>query len=79
MEIHETKDYRDALAKVRSWRKRIAKADADETRKILQEKREFFDHMEETNPQLYSIFRISDKELSEMAIERFTGTPAIID
>jgi hypothetical protein len=79
MELHETEEYQDALRKVMGWKKRLSTADKTEALKVLEEKKAFFGMMRRESPRLYEVFRINDKELSELAMKRISGTDSKID
>lgn len=79
MELHETKEYRNAISKIKSWKKKLSKTDKEGAIRILREKRNFFDEMRETNPHLYMVFQISDKEISEIANIKILGKEITLD
>ncbi|MBU0527500.1 hypothetical protein KKE92_03405 [Candidatus Micrarchaeota archaeon] len=79
MEIHETEEYGSALIKVKSWKEKIEKSDRVGLFRILDEKKIFFANMKKTNPNLYSIFQINDKEISESVAEKLSAAKITID
>ncbi len=79
MELHDTKEYRNAISKIKSWKKKLEKTNKEGATGILREKRDFFDEMRETNPQLYLVFQISDKEISEIANRKILGKEITLD
>ncbi|MFH1685232.1 MAG: hypothetical protein ABH983_02900 [Candidatus Micrarchaeota archaeon] len=79
MEFHKTEEYKSAMIKIKSWKKGIEKSDRAGILSILDEKKIFFANMKKTNPGLYIIFQINDKELSEMASEKISGAKITID
>ena len=79
MGLEETEEYQDALRKVMGWKKRLGRADKAEAMKVLEEKKVFFGRMRGDSPRLYEVFRINDKELSELAVKIITGIDSIID
>ncbi len=79
MEIHETEEYRSALIKVKSWKEKIEKSEKKSLFRVLDEKKVFFANMKKTNPNLYSIFQINDKEISESVAEKLYTAKIVID
>ncbi|MBS3068135.1 hypothetical protein J4450_05505 [Candidatus Micrarchaeota archaeon] len=79
IELMKTKEYKDADKKVKDWKERLSKANNSEVMKVKDEKLAFFSEMRKSNQDLYSIFEINDKELSELIYEKLTGKKVIID
>lgn len=75
----KTKEYREARIKINYWKGSLLNSNNNETKRILDEKVEFFQQMRETNPQMYSIFQTDDKEMGEMIYQKLTGRSIIID
>ncbi len=71
--------YKDALRRVASWKERLAKGDMAEAMKVRQENAAFFSRMRKSEPELYAVFQLSDKELSEMIYKKMTGKDITID
>ncbi len=78
-ELINSKEYRDARAKVDVWRGRLATGDKSDTARVRDEKVAFFGAMRKTRPDLYAAFQIDDKTLSEAIIKNLTGRDVIID
>lgn len=57
----------------------MKKADKEGAKKILEEKDAFFAKMKAELPELYAVFRIDDKTLTEKGTEIITGKRIIID
>ena len=77
--LKNSKEYKDADEKVSKWKDRIINGDKGEALKVGSEKREFFDKMKATMPQLYLSFEMDDKDLSEMIFKKMTGKDIIIN
>jgi hypothetical protein len=77
--LTKTKGYKDAEKKISSWEIRLEKADVDEAKRILDEKDKFFTKMRSAKPELYEVFAIDDKTLSENIYKKITGDEIIID
>lgn len=71
--------YKDALRRVAAWKGRLETADRAEAMRVREENAAFFTRMRESDPELYSVFQLSDKELSEMIFKRMTGKDITID
>ncbi len=79
MEIHKTEEYQSAMRKIKSWKEKIGKSERGALLRILDEKKAFFANMRKTNPPLYQIFQINDKEISELVAEQLSSSKLTID
>ncbi len=77
--VSGSKDFKEAEAKIANWKDAIEKASNKEIKQISSEKNSFFNKMRETRPELYMIFMIDDKTLSERISEKTTGRRIVID
>lgn len=71
--------YKDALRRVAAWKERLENGDVAEAMLVRQENAAFFSRMRKSDPELYSLFQLSDKELSEMIYKKMTGKDITID
>jgi hypothetical protein len=79
MKLIKSKEYKDASARIASWKAKLAKAGPEEAMKVRDEKSEFFGKMRGSSPALYSAFQLDDKTLSEMIYKKLTGREVVID
>ena len=77
--IMNSKEYKDAADRVAKWKERIEKGGPDEAIKVRDEKMKFFSEMRDKRPDLYAVFELDDKTLSEMFHKKVTGEDIIID
>jgi len=79
MDLVNTDEYKNAKAKIASLAQALDEAKKSDVAKLRDEKFEFFKKMKETNPRLYSAFRIDDNEMSRKIHKKLTGKDVIID
>ena len=68
--ILKSKEYKDALSKIKTLKDRLKKSSAKEALKVRDEKTAFFSKLKTDNTQLYMIFRIDEKIINEMLIKK---------
>jgi hypothetical protein len=71
-------EYNDAKRKVASWKQRLMVSDRMDALAIRDEKDEFFGKMRSSRPDLYAVFEVTDKSLSETIVKKVTGKDIII-
>ena len=78
-ELLKSKEYQEASGKIGAWKEKLAKADQQEVIRIRDEKVDFFKKMRTSNPELYVVFQLDDKTLSEQIYKKLTGKDIVID
>jgi hypothetical protein len=78
-ELLKSKEYADARRRIDSWRQRLALAGKPEVVAIRSEKDAFFSRMRSARPDLYAVFQVEDKALSESIFKKTTGNGVVID
>ena len=79
LKLIKTREYTEGRKKVSEWEERLEKAGVKEAKLVGREKAAFFSEMKEKRPELYFLFRLNDKMLSEGIIRRLGGKEIIID
>ncbi len=79
MDLVNTNEYKGAQAKIALLAQRLDAAKKADVAEIRDEKAEFFQKMRETNPRLYSAFRIDDNQLSRKIHKKLTGKDVIVE
>ncbi len=74
-----SKESQEAQRRISSWKERLEKAGPAEAMKVRDEKAAFFKAMRKSSPDLYIVFLMDDKTLSERIYERLTGKKVTID
>ena len=77
--ISESHEFKEAEAKIANWNDAIEKADINGIKQISSEKNSFFSKMRDERPEVYMVFRVDDKTLSEKISEKLTGRRIVID
>lgn len=78
-ELIKTKEYADGRGNVAGWKKRLGRTDAKGALEVKREKDAFFSAMRTKTPDLYALFKVEDKLLSEKILKKLTGREIIID
>jgi hypothetical protein len=78
-ELIKSKPYLDARGRVAGWENLLEKGGKQETLRVRDEKAEFFAKMQKSRPDLYEVFHLDDKTLSEKIRKNLTGDDIIID
>ncbi len=74
-----TDGYRAARARIASWKEILLKGGRAEALKVRDEKTSFFAAMRRSAPELYAVFQVEDRELSEIIYEKIRGKKVTID
>lgn len=72
-------EYKKASSRIADWKEKLQKSDKPATVKIRDEKMDFFSKMIRKNPELYSIFEIDDKALSELIYTKLSGGSVVLN
>ena len=79
LELAQSKDYKDAEARIIVWTNQLGSATREEAKEILLEKDAYFDDMQKSNPVLYRYLRSNDLEISQLAHKIITGLDLHVD
>ncbi len=77
--IENSKRFREAEERISLWQEIVKNGDKKEIRNAWDEKTAFFDLMREKHPELYSVFRIDEKRLTEDMLKKIAGLETVID
>lgn len=77
-ELLRSDRYLEAKVKIRNWKESLAKAGKEETLAIRGNKSAFFKKMREGDPELYAVFKLNEKELSEFIFKNLAGMEVIL-
>ncbi len=72
-DILKSPEYDDAKRKVVFWKQQLTVSDRAEALAVRDEKDEFFGQMRASRPDMYAVFEIEDKSLSETIIKKVLG------
>ncbi len=78
-ELVRSKESQEAQRRISAWNERLEKAGPAEAIKVRDEKAAFFKAMRASSPDLYVVFQLDDKTLSERIYGKLTGKKVTID
>jgi hypothetical protein len=78
-ELMNSKEYKDARARLGSWAGRLKSGDKEDALRVRDEKRAYFENLIKVQPNIYTVLKLDDKTLSEKIYKIINGKEARID